>query len=282
MQIDYAQIVDKNGKAIGNPGQGPPTLGFGWNPTTELNPFHLVRRARPRRTSDEIVIDKDRPTRRSFKVGDEVEDPHAKRAEDVHASSASRSSATPTASRARRPRCSRCPRRSGSPTPTDQFSTDLGRRRRRACRKTQVADEHRAGADGATARASYEVITGKAITKENQDVVHKTSSASSTSFLLIFALVALIVGSFIIYNTFSIVVAQRTREMALLRAIGASRGARCIAPGARRVGRRRPHRVGHRHRRAASCSRSGSRRAMSAVGFDLPGSEHRASRRTRS
>ena len=39
----------------------------------------------------------------------------------------------------------------------------------------------------------------------------------------IFALVALVVGSFIIYNTFSIVVAQRSREMALLRAIGASR-----------------------------------------------------------
>src|SRR4029079_7294785 len=34
--------------------------------------------------------------------------------------------------------------------------------------------------------------------------------------------VALIVGAFIIYNTFTIVVAQRTREMALLRAIGAS------------------------------------------------------------
>ena len=41
--------------------------------------------------------------------------------------------------------------------------------------------------------------------------------------MLIFGLVALVVGAFIIYNTFSIVVAQRTREMALLRAIGASR-----------------------------------------------------------
>jgi putative ABC transport system permease protein len=41
--------------------------------------------------------------------------------------------------------------------------------------------------------------------------------------LAAFALIALIVGAFIIYNTFSIVVAQRLREMALLRAIGASR-----------------------------------------------------------
>ena len=37
-----------------------------------------------------------------------------------------------------------------------------------------------------------------------------------------FAFVALIVGAFIIYNTFTIVIAQRLREMALLRAIGAT------------------------------------------------------------
>ncbi len=41
--------------------------------------------------------------------------------------------------------------------------------------------------------------------------------------LLVFAFIALFVGAFIIFNTFSIIVAQRTREMALLRAIGASR-----------------------------------------------------------
>ena len=43
------------------------------------------------------------------------------------------------------------------------------------------------------------------------------------TFLLAFALVALLVGSFVIANTFAITVAQRTRERALLRALGASR-----------------------------------------------------------
>ena len=43
------------------------------------------------------------------------------------------------------------------------------------------------------------------------------------TFLLAFAYIALFVGMFIIYNTFSIVVAQRIEEMAMLRAIGASR-----------------------------------------------------------
>ena len=42
-------------------------------------------------------------------------------------------------------------------------------------------------------------------------------------FLLAFAGIALFVGSFIIFNTFSITVAQRTREFATLRTIGASR-----------------------------------------------------------
>jgi putative ABC transport system permease protein len=44
------------------------------------------------------------------------------------------------------------------------------------------------------------------------------------AFLLGFAGVALFVGVFLILNTFSILVAQRTRELALLRSLGASRG----------------------------------------------------------
>lgn len=42
-------------------------------------------------------------------------------------------------------------------------------------------------------------------------------------FFVAFGLIALLVGTFIIYNTFSMLVAQRLRELALLRAIGASR-----------------------------------------------------------
>jgi putative ABC transport system permease protein len=44
-----------------------------------------------------------------------------------------------------------------------------------------------------------------------------------TTFLLIFAGIALVVGAFLIVNTFSILVAQRSRELALLRALGASK-----------------------------------------------------------
>jgi putative ABC transport system permease protein len=68
-----------------------------------------------------------------------------------------------------------------------------------------------------------EVLTGEQITEENQSDIQQSLSFFNI-LLLVFAGVALFVGSFIIYNTFSIIVAQRMKENALLRAIGASRG----------------------------------------------------------
>ena len=44
------------------------------------------------------------------------------------------------------------------------------------------------------------------------------------TFLLAFAGISLFVGAFLIFNTFSMLVAQRTKELALMRALGASRG----------------------------------------------------------
>ena len=67
---------------------------------------------------------------------------------------------------------------------------------------------------------NIEVLSGKAITQESQNNLKDNLSFFST-FLLVFGVVALLVGSFIIFNTFSIIVAQRGRELALLRAIGA-------------------------------------------------------------
>ncbi len=66
-----------------------------------------------------------------------------------------------------------------------------------------------------------EVITGAALTTEHQDDIGRDISQFGL-FLTMFALISLFVGAFIISNTFSIIVSQRTREMALLRAVGAS------------------------------------------------------------
>jgi putative ABC transport system permease protein len=65
-------------------------------------------------------------------------------------------------------------------------------------------------------------ITGDQAADENASQVLRGVKFLRT-FLLIFAAVALVVGAYLIVNTFSILVAQRSRELALLRAIGASR-----------------------------------------------------------
>ena len=64
--------------------------------------------------------------------------------------------------------------------------------------------------------------TGDALVKRNKATLDEILGFLNT-FLLVFAGVSLVVGTFLIINTFSILVAQRSRELALLRALGASR-----------------------------------------------------------
>ncbi|MBT2452965.1 ABC transporter permease [Streptomyces sp. ISL-43] len=65
--------------------------------------------------------------------------------------------------------------------------------------------------------------TGAALAAEQAEQIEKGMS-NMNQMLLVFALISLFVGVFLIYNTFTMLVAQRTKELALLRAIGANRG----------------------------------------------------------
>src|SRR3954453_9059992 len=65
-------------------------------------------------------------------------------------------------------------------------------------------------------------VTGAPVAKESSDAVHAYLKMVSIIFM-IFAGIALFVGSFIIWNTFTMIVTQRSREIALLRAVGATR-----------------------------------------------------------
>ncbi len=69
---------------------------------------------------------------------------------------------------------------------------------------------------------SAEVVSATAEAEEQADEVSELASIFRY-FLLAFAAIALFVGAFVIFNTFSITVAQRTREFATLRTLGASR-----------------------------------------------------------
>ena len=90
-----------------------------------------------------------------------------------------------------------------------------------------------AAADGtSTARAGQ---GGRAAACPNVDVQDSAKQAEQDAaeldegmgkiraFLLGFGGIALLVGAFVIFNTLSITVAQRTREFATLRTLGASR-----------------------------------------------------------
>lgn len=78
-------------------------------------------------------------------------------------------------------------------------------------------------AEAVTTGNGLEVLTGEQDTADQQAAFEEDLSFFST-FLMAFASIALFVGTFIIYNTFSIVVAQRMKDLAMLRAIGARSG----------------------------------------------------------
>jgi putative ABC transport system permease protein len=69
---------------------------------------------------------------------------------------------------------------------------------------------------------STEVVSGQTVVQEDTSQVDQALSFFSTA-LLVFAFISLFVGAFTIFNTFSITISQRTRELALLRVVGASR-----------------------------------------------------------
>jgi putative ABC transport system permease protein len=64
--------------------------------------------------------------------------------------------------------------------------------------------------------------TGDQVRHDDRTAVSQALSFVNT-FLLAFGVIALVVGTFIIYNTFTMIIAQRVRELALLRAVGAGR-----------------------------------------------------------
>jgi putative ABC transport system permease protein len=72
--------------------------------------------------------------------------------------------------------------------------------------------------------SALKVQTGEQNAAESADEVNDQIGGFLTPALLAFAGAALLVGAFIIFNTFSITVAQRTREFAVLRSLGATRG----------------------------------------------------------
>ncbi|TDB90245.1 ABC transporter permease [Actinomadura sp. KC216] len=86
-----------------------------------------------------------------------------------------------------------------------------------------VPQERLRDAVAAALPPGVEAITGREAIDE-QAASFKDVLTILRTFLLVFAVIAVFVGSFIIFNTFAMLVSGRVRELALLRAVGASRG----------------------------------------------------------
>ncbi|WP_328871878.1 ABC transporter permease [Streptomyces sp. NBC_00287] len=80
----------------------------------------------------------------------------------------------------------------------------------------------KAALDEALPKNLVETTTGTQLADDQAETISSSMSGLKQG-MLVFAGISLFVGTFIIANTFTMLVAQRTKELALLRAVGASR-----------------------------------------------------------
>ncbi len=210
--VGYAQLVDTDGEAMGNPGQGAPTLGFAWTDIDELNPMDLVEGTAPLAPTD-VVIDRASAKNGPFSVGDDITvltraGPQTFVVSGIATFGAADS---PLGASIAIFEPETAQRLLGEPGRYDMLDIVAAEGVSQSELRDRVA---------AVAPAGTEVITGEELIAESQNDIAEALSFFNT-FMLIFSGIALFVAAFIIYNTFSILVAQRTRELALLRSLGA-------------------------------------------------------------
>jgi putative ABC transport system permease protein len=214
----YAQLVGKDGTAIGNPAAGAPTLGEAWMPGADsMSPYRFLSGGRPPRTGDEVAIDKHSADVGHIAVGDRVTVLTKRSPHEYTVTGLVRWGTADSPLGA-------------SITLFDLKTAERVLAEPGRANEIDVAAEHGVSQEELANRlraalrdSNVEVVTGSTVIEEGQTGIHRALAFFDT-FLLVFAAVALFVGSFLIFNTFSIVVAQRMRELALLRAVGASRG----------------------------------------------------------
>jgi putative ABC transport system permease protein len=206
-----AQIIGADGDVLG--GGGPPQLGEQWIPVAELNPYRIVDGRVPRQV-DEVVIDRASSRDGDLQVGDTatILTPAPVEAEIVGvASYGSADSPGPVTTTLFSE--AGAAKYLGSPEEIDRIvvAAEPGVSQRTIVERL-----------ASTLPDGVEAVTGAQVTDEAQQVGRDLAGFIRPA-LLSFAVIALVVGAFSIHNTFAIVVAQRTRDAALLRAIGASR-----------------------------------------------------------
>ena len=208
-----AQLMGPDGHPIG--GNGPPTIAANWVADPELSWLTLTEGRAPA-ASGEVVIDAATAERADLTVGDEttVLIPEPVSVELVGLATYGETEQL------------------GGVTYIS-FETETAQQLLTGTTDSVTGVLVR-GVDGITAEElesriastlpdGVEALTGAELTAEQQRDVENDFLGFFQTLLLAFAGVAIVVAAFSIHNTFSILVAQRTRESALMRAVGASR-----------------------------------------------------------
>ena len=207
----YAQFVAPDGKAVGN---SAAALGFSFDPNRQLSSLRLTEGKAPI-TAHQVVIDKATATKYGFKVGDRVRvllsgPPQTFTISGIVTFGSDDNLAGSTLAAFYLPTAQALFQSRGYYDTIDVLA--------------------KPGADNvqlqrAIARVlppGVQVVSGQTVANDLSSAVKDELSSFRTA-LLVFALISLFVGAFTIFNTFSITVGQRTRELALLRVVGASR-----------------------------------------------------------
>ena len=207
----YAQLVDADGEAISPP--GGPTIGVSWEGEDGLQGV-TVKEGRAPQGPDELAIDKATADTESFAVGDIVS-----YLTDVGTFQGTITGTVGLGS---------ADSFGGAQLVALDLDTALvhfGADGRVDAIDISVVD----GADVAAVQQAIadilppqtEVVTGEQVAQETADDVNQFVNVFGTG-LLIFAFITAFVSAFIINNVFQITIGQRLRELALLRAVGAS------------------------------------------------------------
>ncbi len=209
------KIIGSDGKAINT--QGAPSLGFGIETGAEVdrfNPLNLVEGTWAE-GGGQVVIDAGTADREGFEVGDTIQISTLRPKQAFELTGIAKFGDVDSLG-------------------TATFAIfDLPTAQQLLDREGQVDTISVAGREGTTPEqlideiqpilpADAQVRSAQVEAQEDKDEVNEFLSFIQY-FLLAFAAIALFVGAFVIFNTLSITVAQRTREFATMRTVGASR-----------------------------------------------------------
>ena len=214
VSTDSAHLIDKNGKVIQFGLGGAPNLGFSIaNGKSRFNPLSLVDGAWP--GPNQVVIDKETASKKHLEVGQDIGVQAEGPVEQLRIVGIVQFSSGLTIGGATI---------AGFDLPTAQ----------RLLAKQGRLDEIAVAAkptvsDSELARQIRPILPSDAQVRTAAQQVAKDQADTNSfitfirTFLLAFGAIALFVGSFVIANSLSITIAQRTRELATLRMLGASR-----------------------------------------------------------